>query len=163
MEQYSEAYQHALHYLLGNPTDLLQFWLVLVPAYLLFTLILHKTADTMGTRGLTFFGASVPGICGLVLALAGGAAATIFLKDALSYAGLLALGMVLASALVVVPTLNALLRCGYMSLICSWIFALAGFVLVVLLVNGVFDFIESSGNFASREYDRKSELRELID
>jgi len=162
IEQFTEAFKSALHHLLGNPSSSFEYGCTLVASGALFIFVFHKSVDSMGSRGMSFKGAILPSTVGMVLAIAGGVAAQIYLEGSLEPIGLLVLGMFLASSLVVVPVLNAVLRCGYMNLFGSWLLAIVSFVLIVIMVNGVFGFIETSEKLGSDQQKRNAKVQELI-
>ena len=156
MDKYVNATKAALHHLLGNPHGALEFWAILVIASLVGVFVLYKSLDTMGSHSVSFAGAFIPGVQGMALMLVGGALATIYLKGTLGYTALLAVGMLLASIVLVIPLLNAILKCGFIGLFGSWLFAFGAFVIVVFAMNGVFDFVDSSGDVAGKQSERKA-------
>ena len=162
IEQYTKAFQSALHHLLRDPSSSFEYGCTLFASGILFIFVLHKSVDSMGSRGMSFKAAILPSIVGMALAIAGGTVTQIYLEGSLGPTGLLVLGMFLASSLVVVPVLNAELRCGYMNLFGSWLFATVSFVLMVIMVNGVFGFIETSEKFGNDQQERNAKMQELF-
>ena len=165
MDQWTSKLQNILQLLLGYPGSTLEKWILLVGAILMMWIIVTKAGSMMGIMNTRPAQTAVVTILGIVLSVAALAAVQIYLPAANDpqYKSWVLVGVPLAVAvLVIAPFMGLFQKANYIAAVITWVLAVAGAALVILLVGALFDsFASGKQHGGEKAKEHKEELEQI--
>lgn len=165
MENWLDALQRVMDFLLGQPGSPLERWLVLALSAVAAILVLAKVGSLLGIPNTGVGYAFMALAFGVVLVVAGYAAAMIYLpawEDPAVRTALLIGIPVVASLALVVPLMCALQKGGYIAGLITWLIGVGVAAVMVLLVSSVFDAVMTGKGEAGKGKARRDEVNRFI-
>jgi hypothetical protein len=164
MTQWIENLQAILQLILGNPGSTVEMWTLLGLSFLMMWAVVGKAGSLMGIINTRPAQTLVVTLVGAILSLAALTAAQIYLPawNNPEYRLWILIGVPLAVALVLIaPFMGLFQKANYIAAAITWVLAVAGAALVVLLVSALFDNFATGSRDAEKGKARRQELEEI--
>ena len=164
MTQWIENLQAILQLMLGSPGSALEMWVLLGLSFLMMWAIVGKAGSLLGIINTRPAQTLIVTILGVLLSLAALTAAQMYLPawNNPEYKLWILIGVPLVVALVLIaPFMGLFQKANYMAAVVTWVLAVAGAALVILLVGALFDSFVSGSRDAEKGKAHKQELEEI--
>jgi hypothetical protein len=164
MNQWIESLQAILQLVLGSPGSPLEMWVLLGASFLMMWILVSRAGSLLGiinTRPAQTF---IVTLLGILLSLGALAAVQIYLPvwNDPNYRLWILIGVPVAVAVVIIaPFMGLFQKAKYVTAVATWVLAVAGAALVVLLVGAMFDSFVSGSRDADKEKAHKQEIEEI--
>jgi hypothetical protein len=164
MNQWIENLQDILQLVLGNPGSDIEKWVLLGVSFVMMWVIVGKAGSLLGINNTRPAQTLVVTLLGVLLSLAALTAAQMYLPawNSPEYKLWILIGVPLAVAiLLVAPFMGLFQKANYITAVITWVLAVAGAALVILLVGAMFDSFASGNRDAEKGKAHKQELEEI--
>jgi hypothetical protein len=164
MNQWMENLQAILQLVLGNPGSDLERWVLLGLSFMMMWIVLSKAGSLLGISNTRPAQTFIVTLLGVIVSLAALAAAQMYLPawNNPEYRLWILIGVPLAVAiLLVAPFMGLFQKASYITAVITWVLAVAGAALVILLVGAMFDSFVSGRQDAEKEKAHRQELEEI--
>jgi len=164
MDQWIENLQAILQLALGSPGSTIEMWVLLVVSFAMMWAVVGKVGTLLGINNTRPAQTLIVTLLGVLLSLAALTAAQMYLPawNNPEYKLWILIGVPLAVALLLIaPFMGLFQKANYMTAVITWVLAVAGAALVVLLVGAMFDSFVSGSRDAEKEKVRKQEFDQI--
>ena len=164
MNQWIENLQAILQLVLGNPGSDIEKWVLLGSSFLIMWIIVSKAGSLLGINNTRPAQTFLVTLLGVIVSLAALTAAQMYLPawSNPEYRLWILIGVPLAiTILLVAPFMGLFQKASYITAVITWVLAVAGAALVILLVGAMFDSFVSGSRDAEKGKAHKQELEEI--
>lgn len=164
MSQWIDNLQAILQLVLRKPDSSLEMWVLIGLSFLMMWAIVSKAGSLLGIPNTRPAQTLIVTVIGIVLSLAALTAAQMYLPAWNNPACKLwiFMGVPLAVAiLLIAPFMGLFQKARYGAALGTWVLAVAGAAVVVLLVGALFDSFASGSQNADREKAHKEEIEQI--
>ena len=161
MSEWTRAFEQLAYMLMGNPETRLETGAVLVVSVLVLYFVLNKAGAAFGIPNTGMWYALVVGVLGVAIVMASMIAARLYLplwRTETLRVWILVGASLIASLLLVIPSMCAIQRTKYLAAMLTWFISLATVALAIVLVGLVFDGIAIGSRSAERGTERTRQV-----
>ena len=164
MNEWMANLKSILQLVLGNPGSPLEMWVLLGLSSLMMWAVVSKAGNLLGILNTRPAQTFVVTVVGILLSLGALTAAQMYLPawNNPEYRLWILVGVPLVvSILVIAPFMGLFQKANYIAALGSWVLAVAGAAIVVLLVGALFDSFASGSQDAEKGKAHKEELEQI--
>ena len=164
MNEWGHCFQEVLQTVLGDPSSLLEKRVLLVLSFLMMWLMVSRAGSLLGIRNSRFVQTLIITFVGGVLSLAALAAVWMYLPswNHSEYRLWMDIGVLSAVTLfLIAPFMKLFQKASYMTAVMTWILAVAGAAVVILLGSALFESFAFGSQDAEKGRVHKEEIEQI--